>query len=91
MSLVDRINQISIIRLIIIGVIGFAWLFVLMMIIVGTVAVRSAKQWIPKAVSKAMNEAVEKANEARATAEHAEEHIVEDASEEAARLTGARA
>ena len=90
MSLVDRINQISIIRLIIIGVIGFAWLFVLMMIIVGTVAVRSTKQWMPKAVSKAMNEAVEKASAARQSQE-SEEHRAEDASEEAARLTGARA
>ena len=91
MSFVDNVNRISVTRLIIIGVIGFAWLFVLMMIIVGTVAVRSAKQWMPKAVSKAMNEAVSKANEARAASEHAEEHIVEDASEESARLAGAHA
>jgi hypothetical protein len=38
MSLVDRLNKMSLIRLCLVGCIGFAWLFVMMLMVVGSIA-----------------------------------------------------
>jgi hypothetical protein len=38
MSLVDRLNKMSLIRLCLVGCIGFVWLFVMMLMVVGSIA-----------------------------------------------------
>ena len=54
MSALERIEKMSTGKLVLIGIIGFAWLVVLMATIVGTVAVLTMKSWLPKTAEQAM-------------------------------------
>jgi hypothetical protein len=64
MSLSERANSMSLLRLIIIGVIGFAWLIVVMLILVGSIGAFRMGKWVPGTVDKVMDkvgEAMERA------------------------------
>ncbi len=54
MSVTDRVNSMSLIRLIIVGIIGFAWLMVCMLIVVGSIGAFQMHKWMPGMVDKVM-------------------------------------
>ncbi len=62
MSWLERASSVSIGRLVLIGAIGFAWLSVMMVIIVGSLAVLTSKNWLPRMMEDIKNRGKEAAD-----------------------------